>query len=72
MNSIHHQAVKEPGNGFVVSARSADGVVEAIEHQNGIWFAVQWHPEDLFDTVPQMKGIFEEIIEKARLDGKVS
>lgn len=31
VNSFHHQAVGEPGSHFRVTARSADGVVEAIE-----------------------------------------
>ena len=31
VNSFHHQAVKEPGTGVRVVARSADGVVEAWE-----------------------------------------
>jgi putative glutamine amidotransferase len=31
VNSFHHQAVKDPGTGVRVVARSADGVVEAWE-----------------------------------------
>jgi hypothetical protein len=31
VNSRHHQSVKQPGTGFVVSAVSPDGIVEAIE-----------------------------------------
>lgn len=66
VNSIHHQAVRKLGRGFRASAIANDGVIEAIEHENGIWFAVQWHPEDLLDTVPEMNGIFKELIEKSR------
>jgi putative glutamine amidotransferase len=41
----HHQAVlQHPG--FEVSARAADGTVEAIEDpERPFWLAVQWHPE---------------------------
>ena len=41
----HHQAVAtHPG--FDVSARAADGTVEAIEDpERGYWVGVQWHPE---------------------------
>jgi putative glutamine amidotransferase len=46
VNSTHHQAVRQPGRGAVVSARATDGVIEAIEVP-ALRFAlgVQWHPE---------------------------
>ncbi len=46
VNSTHHQAVRDPGAGVLVSARAPDGVVEAIELPD-LPFAigVQWHPE---------------------------
>jgi putative glutamine amidotransferase len=48
VNSAHHQAVKAPGNGFVVDAVADDGVIEGIEAP-GLRFClgVQWHPEYL-------------------------
>lgn len=41
----HHQAVvQHPG--FEVTARAADGTIEAIEDpERPFWMAVQWHPE---------------------------
>ena len=46
VNSSHHQSVLEPGRGLRVSARSPDGVVEAIEWTGPEWvMAVEWHPE---------------------------
>jgi putative glutamine amidotransferase len=47
VNSRHHQAVAEAGRARV-TARSADGIVEAVELP-GARFAlgVQWHPESL-------------------------
>ena len=46
VNSFHHQAVGEPGPHFRVTARSADGVVEAIESTDmKSIIGVQWHPE---------------------------
>jgi putative glutamine amidotransferase len=47
VNSTHHQAVDVPGTGLRVSARGADGIVEAIESADASRFAlgVQWHPE---------------------------
>ena len=48
VNSLHHQAVAAPGEGLVVSARSADGLIEAIEGADGGFVVgVQWHPEKL-------------------------
>ncbi len=48
INSVHHQAVRDPGRGVVVEARSSDdGVVEALRSSDDRWWAygVQWHPE---------------------------
>ena len=50
VNSIHHQAVREPGGGLRVAARAPDGVIEAIEDDNASFcVGVQWHPERLAD-----------------------
>lgn len=46
VNSIHHQAVHEPGPVLRVSACSPDGVIEALEAPNIL--GVQWHPERLW------------------------
>lgn len=44
--SHHHQAIDRVGEGLVVTARAADGVVEAIESDDARWqVGVQWHPE---------------------------
>ncbi|MBQ8576675.1 MAG: gamma-glutamyl-gamma-aminobutyrate hydrolase family protein [Clostridia bacterium] len=49
-NSYHHQAVKVPAPGFVVSAYAADGTMEAVERPGERFFVgVQWHPELLVD-----------------------
>ncbi|MDJ0925335.1 MAG: gamma-glutamyl-gamma-aminobutyrate hydrolase family protein [Acidimicrobiia bacterium] len=49
VNSLHHQGVKQVGNGLQVVATAADGVIEALEAQDPDWelLAVQWHPECL-------------------------
>jgi putative glutamine amidotransferase len=47
VNSAHHQAVDVPGAGLWVTARSGDGVAEALEHETLPVFGVQWHPERL-------------------------
>ncbi|MFO0877917.1 MAG: gamma-glutamyl-gamma-aminobutyrate hydrolase family protein [Gemmataceae bacterium] len=47
INSCHHQAVRQLGQGFQAGAVAPDGVVEAIEYIDDDWFClgVQWHPE---------------------------
>ncbi len=51
VNSFHHQAVSDPGERFRVTARSADGVIEAIESREyKSIMGVQWHPECLGDN----------------------
>ncbi|SDZ61656.1 putative glutamine amidotransferase [Evansella caseinilytica] len=46
VNSFHHQAVRHPAAGFVVSATSSDGVIEALESSRHTFvLGVQWHPE---------------------------
>lgn len=42
-NSFHHQACASVPDGFLLSAQSEDGIIEAIENKNII--GVQWHPE---------------------------
>lgn len=45
VNSFHHQAVGELGDGLIVTARAADGTVEAVERPDLPLIGVQWHPE---------------------------
>lgn len=46
VNSAHHQAVKKPGKGLKVNARSPDGLIEGIEDPTkNFCIGVQWHPE---------------------------
>ena len=46
VNSFHHQAVRSTGSLFRVSARSSDGVIEAMEStEHKSILGVQWHPE---------------------------
>jgi putative glutamine amidotransferase len=47
VNSSHHMAVRQVGDGLRVCATAPDGVIEAVEAADGDWFCVgvQWHPE---------------------------
>lgn len=49
VNSLHHQAIREPGKGLRVVAGDLDGIPQAIECGDGRnIIGVQWHPEYLF------------------------
>ena len=51
VNSRHHQALKVIGDGFVVTAQSEDGIIEAIEDKSKkFMLGVQYHPERMFKT----------------------
>jgi putative glutamine amidotransferase len=72
-NSRHHQAVKDVAPGFVVTARAPDGVIEGIEHVDAPFIVgVQWHPESLSATDPQMLALFEAFVEASRRQGSTT
>ncbi|MFA9555777.1 gamma-glutamyl-gamma-aminobutyrate hydrolase family protein [Evansella sp. AB-rgal1] len=51
VNSYHHQAVRDLADGFKVSAKSSDGIIEAFESEHHKFvFGIQWHPENLLQT----------------------
>ena len=51
VNSHHPQAVKKVSDKFWITAKTSDGVIEAIENKDGNWmFGVQWHPEALTEA----------------------
>jgi putative glutamine amidotransferase len=59
--SIHHQAADVVAPGLVVTGRSPDWVIEALETEPGAgWvLAVQWHPERTAATAPRQQAIFD-------------
>jgi putative glutamine amidotransferase len=60
VNSRHHQCVDELANGFEVAAYAPDGIVESIElvdkHRHPFVIGVQWHPENLRDSLSTYLG----------------
>lgn len=64
VNSSHHQAVLEPAEPLVATARSRDGIVEAMELKPGaarrmpFLLAVQFHPERLAEKYADHRAIF--------------
>lgn len=45
VNSYHDYGLRDVPEGFVVEARSVDGVVEAARHSHLRLAAIMWHPE---------------------------
>ncbi len=64
VTSRHHMAIDEVADGFRVTARCQDGVIEAIESEMIDWFAIgtQFHPESTSASALDIR-IFEEFIE---------
>ena len=60
VNSFHHQAVDQIGEGLRVTARATDGTIEAIEG-DGFVVGVQWHAETLMAHRP----LFEALVTAA-------
>ena len=60
VNSIHHQAVLDPGD-LRATAWSDDGVIEAIEAEGAL--GVQWHPERLLDSDARHFAPFRWLVE---------
>ena len=64
VNTLHHQAVKDLGNGLTPMAVAPDGLIEAFQmpDKRFVW-AVQWHPEYLFKTDHDSLAIFSCFVE---------
>lgn len=65
VNSSHHQSIKEVAPGFRATAVSPDGVIEAIESEDGLHVGVQWHPERMCQHDAGMIQLFRAFISKS-------
>lgn len=67
VNSMHHQVIDKVGNGIKVTAKSADGYIEAIELEGyPFCMGVQWHPEHMSKKSEIQRRLFTAFVEKAR------
>ncbi len=60
VNSIHHQAIADPGQHLRATAWSPDGVIEAVEGPGLL--GVQWHPERLALSDPRFLAPFSWVM----------
>jgi putative glutamine amidotransferase len=68
VNSYHHQGIRDLAEGLIVTGRSSDGVIEAVEAADlsERWLlAVQWHAEAMRGSGPQQESLFEAHVSAA-------
>lgn len=64
VNSLHHQGIRQLGQGLVAAAAAPDGLIEAIELPNHPFaLGVQWHPENLVHDDHKMRYLFTGLVE---------
>ena len=66
VNTSHTMCVKDVGEGLEVTARTDDGVVEAIEHRTLPITGFQFHPERIFRRDPRYLQIIVDALERGR------
>ncbi|MCL7455220.1 MAG: gamma-glutamyl-gamma-aminobutyrate hydrolase family protein [Anaerolineae bacterium] len=68
VNTLHHQAIKEPAPALEITGTAPDGIAEAVEVA-GHPFAlgVQWHPEELAEEDIRAQGLFNALAEASKL-----
>ena len=65
VNSFHHQATADVGQGLVPVAWARDGTVEALEGTGERFvLAVQWHAEGLIER-PEQRALFAAFVQAA-------
>jgi putative glutamine amidotransferase len=65
VNSFHHQAIRDLGDGLKVVARASDGVIEAVEATDRPFvLGVQWHAESLTAREDHQR-LFRSFVEAA-------
>jgi putative glutamine amidotransferase len=62
VNTRHIQAIADLGESLLSTAHSSDGVIEALESEDGLLVGVQWHPERMGTD---MEGLFADLVRRA-------
>jgi putative glutamine amidotransferase len=62
-NTYHIQALAQVGGGLRAVGHGPDGVIEAIESDDGRLIGVQFHPERMLD---QARPLFEHLVARCR------
>jgi putative glutamine amidotransferase len=56
----------------MVTGRTDDGTIEAVEHERGWVVGVQWHPEDTAASDPDQQRLFDAFVSECRARQSVS
>ena len=63
VNSLHHQAVKQPGKGVLITGRAEDGVAELMEvPSHRFVLAAQCHPEEIYMKESAFANLFSAFV----------
>ena len=66
VNSTHHQGLRDVAREFIITSRSEDGIIEAIESRKHRYvIGVQWHPEDLYQEKKLFLKLFERLVKES-------
>jgi len=67
VNSLHHQAVADVGEGLWICADSPEGFAEAMQMDDyPFCLAVQWHPECMSMRTPAQQRLFQAFVDACR------
>ncbi len=67
VNSLHHQSVKDCAPTLTVTAKTASGVIEAVEKKDHPFFlGLQWHPERMWHADHFAKDVFDAFVGACR------
>ena len=64
--SHHHQALDRVAEGLVPVAWADDGLLEAVEHEEGWVVGIQWHAEATAAADPVQQALFDAFVGEAR------
>jgi putative glutamine amidotransferase len=66
VNTVHHQAIRDLGEGLRTVGIASDGIIEAVESTDDwqLW-CVQWHPEYLGPDDEPSLALFRTLVEAA-------
>ncbi|MFW6029419.1 MAG: gamma-glutamyl-gamma-aminobutyrate hydrolase family protein, partial [Halanaerobiales bacterium] len=69
-NSLHHQSIKDLGDGLTATAWSEDGIIEGAELKNKDFVVgVQWHPEMMYYYSEIHLQLFKYFINEIKSNG---
>lgn len=67
VNSLHHQAAEEAGEGLWFCADSPEGFAEALQIEDyPFCLALQWHPEFMAARAPEQQRLFQALVDACR------